>query len=277
MPKLAAGNLTLTRANRAKPQESVYYIWDAEIRGFGLRVNVTGAKVFVMKYRNPEGKQAWLTLNEFFGFKEHLDKATKDAAQAKAEESLEKAKAKLAECGQPNGFDLNYAYRNVGLGPKALASVTENLGRVGIKVHGTVASDPASYYSTFIGSPSNIVKMKLGLAGAGWGADFPTPYGFWQSIANSNAILPEGNSNYPSLKDATVDSSLEALTKETDPAKVAELGNTVDHAVMDAAVYLPFVLDKTFFYRNPRLTNIYLNGGVGNYYDYVNVGTSDGM
>ena len=190
---------------------------------------------------------------------------------------LEKAKAKLAECGQPNGFDLNYAYRNVGLGPKALASVTENLGRVGIKVHGTVASDPASYYSTFIGSPSNIVKMKLGLAGAGWGADFPTPYGFWQSIANSNAILPEGNSNYPSLKDATVDSSLEALTKETDPAKVAELGKTVDHAVMDAAVYLPFVLDKTFFYRNPRLTNIYLNGGVGNYYDYVNVGTSDGM
>jgi hypothetical protein len=25
------------------------------------------------------------------------------------------------------------------------------------------------------------------------------------------------------------------------------------------------------------LTNIYLNGGVGNYYDYVNIGTSDGM
>lgn len=190
---------------------------------------------------------------------------------------LAMAKQKLTECGQPNGFDLNYAYRNVGLGPKALASVTENLGRVGIKVHGIVASDPASYYSTFIGSPSNIVKLKLGLAGAGWGADFPTPYGFWQSIANSNAILPEGNSNYPSLKDATVDSTLAALTKENDPAKVADLGKTVSHAVMDAAVYLPFVLDKTFFYRNPRLTNIYLNGGVGNYYDYVNIGTSDGM
>jgi integrase len=100
MPKLAAGNLTLTRANRAKPQEAVYYIWDAEIRGFGLRVNVTGAKVFVMKYRNPEGKQAWLTLNEFFGFKEHLDKATKDAAQTKAEESLEKAKARAREYRQ---------------------------------------------------------------------------------------------------------------------------------------------------------------------------------
>jgi peptide/nickel transport system substrate-binding protein len=191
--------------------------------------------------------------------------------------NLVMAKQKLAECGQPNGFDLNYAYLDSGLGRKGLASVSVNLGRVGIKVHGVASNDPASYYLTFIGSPSNVKKMKLGMASVGWGADTATATGFWQSIAKGDSIMPEGNANYPSLEDATVDQSLDALAMETDPTKVADLGRTISHAVMDSAVYLPFALDKMFFYRNPRLTNIYLNGGVGNYYDYVNIGTSDGM
>ncbi len=188
---------------------------------------------------------------------------------------LDKAKAKLAECGQPNGFSINMAYTNSGLGPKLFASVQQNLARVGIKV-GSAPADASQYYSTWIGSPKNIVDKKIGLAVAGWGADFPTSYGFWQSIANGNAILPTGNSNYPSLNDPAVNAALEGLTKEGDPTKVADLAKTVDQTVMGNAVYLPVQFDKTFYYRNPRLTNIYLNGGVGNYYDYVNVGTSDG-
>ncbi len=97
MPKLTEGNLTLTDAIRAKPKGSVYYIWDREIRGFGLRINVTGAKVFVMKYRNPEGKQAWLTLHEFDYRKSSNDKTKESLAQVQAKESLDKAKAKARE------------------------------------------------------------------------------------------------------------------------------------------------------------------------------------
>jgi peptide/nickel transport system substrate-binding protein len=188
---------------------------------------------------------------------------------------LEQAKAKLQECGQPNGFSINLAYVNQGLGPDLFASVQQNLGRVGIKVGGA-PSDQATYYSTWIGSPKNLIDQKIGLGIAGWGADFPTAYGFWQSIANGNAILPEGNSNYPSLNDPKVNDLLDQLTKEGDKDKAKALAVSLDQQVMANAVYLPVQFDKTFYYRNPRLTNVYLNGGVGNYYDYVNIGTSDG-
>lgn len=185
---------------------------------------------------------------------------------------IEGAKAKLAECGQPNGFNINMAYVNSGVGPDLFASVQQNLGRIGIKI-GSAPNDGSSYYSTWIGSPKNIIDQKIGVAVAGWGADFPTAYGFWQSIANGNAILPEGNSNYPSLNDPKVNDLLDQLTKEGDKAKADDLAKQLDQQVMSNAVYLPVQFDKTFYYRNPRLTNIYLNGGVGNYYDYVNVGT----
>jgi peptide/nickel transport system substrate-binding protein len=188
---------------------------------------------------------------------------------------LEKAKAKLAECGQPSGFSMNLAYGTSGVSPKLFASVQQNLARVGIKVNGAPA-DPSSYFSTWIGSPKNIIEQKIGLAIAGWGADFPTAFGFWQSIANGNAIIPEGNTNYPSLNDPKVNGLLDSLTKELDPAKAKDLATQLDQAVMDNAVMLPVQYDKMFTYRNPRLTNIYLNGGVGMYYDYVNIGTSDG-
>lgn len=184
---------------------------------------------------------------------------------------LEKAKAKLAECGQPNGFDINMAYVNEGLGPKLFASMQQNLGRVGIKVNSS-PSEQSTYYSTFIGSPENIKAKKLGIAVAGWGADFPTPYGFWQSIANGAAIVPQGNSNYPSLDDPEVNKLIDSLKVESDRGKQQEIGKAIDAGVMGNAVYLPFNFDKTFYYRNPGLTNIFLNGGVGNYYDYVQLG-----
>lgn len=185
---------------------------------------------------------------------------------------IEAAKAKLVECGKPDGFSINMAYVNSGVGPDVFASVQQNLARIGVKI-GSAPNDGSSYYSTWIGSPKNIIDQKIGLAVAGWGADFPTAYGFWQSIANGNAILPEGNSNYPSLNDPKVNDLLDQLTKEGDKAKSEDLAKQLDQQVMSNAVYLPFQFDKTFYYRNPRLTNIYLNGGVGNYYDYVNVGT----
>ena len=40
---------------------------------------------------------------------------------------------------------------------------------------------------------------------------------------------------------------------------------------------LPYIFDKTLYYRNPRLTNIYLLAGTGYYYDYVNVGVDNGQ
>lgn len=188
---------------------------------------------------------------------------------------IAKAKSKLQECGQPNGFPINIAYPNTGVGPKLYASLQQSLSKVGIKASG-LPGDQKTYYSGYINVPANVLSKKIGLAVAGWGADFPTAYGFWASIANGAAINPNGTSNYVSENNPTVNQAIADLTKTTDPAQIATLAKTVDQTVMNDAVYLPFQFDKTFYYRNPRLTNIYLNGGVGNYYDYVNIGVSDG-
>ncbi len=186
---------------------------------------------------------------------------------------LNLAKQKLQECGQPNGFTTNFAYVNTGLGPKLFASMQQNLSRVGIKLT-SAPGEQSTYYSTWIGSPANLKAKGIGLAVAGWGADFPTPYGFWQSIANGAAIVPNGNSNYPSLNDPAVNKLIDSLTSQGDRSAAADTGKQIDAGVMGNAVYLPYVFDKTFFYRAAKLTNVYLNGGVGNYYDFVNIGTS---
>ena len=39
---------------------------------------------------------------------------------------------------------------------------------------------------------------------------------------------------------------------------------------------LPFQYDKTLYWHTARLTNLYLQAGLGYYYDYVNVGVDDG-
>ena len=184
---------------------------------------------------------------------------------------LTKAKEALAKCGKPDGFSTNLGYNTPSqTGPKVFAAEQAALARVGIKVT-PITSDTADYYSTFIGSPANIANQQIGIAIAAWGADFPSGYGFWQSIANGNSILPAGNSNYPSLNDPVVNNILnEAPAGKATPADFS----TLDNQVMKDAVYLPILFGKSLYYRNPRLTNVtsdnVLSFGI---YDFVNVGT----
>jgi peptide/nickel transport system substrate-binding protein len=44
---------------------------------------------------------------------------------------------------------------------------------------------------------------------------------------------------------------------------------------MEGAYYLPFVVDKALNYRNPRLTNVYINQALA-MVDFQALGTSDG-
>jgi peptide/nickel transport system substrate-binding protein len=188
---------------------------------------------------------------------------------------IAKAKELLTACGQPNGFELNMAYVPGGKADKVLAATQQALAKIGITVKGS-AGEQASYYSSFIGSPANVISKNLGMAIAGWGPDFPSLNGFYQTIASGKAIKPSGTSNYASLNDPKVNDAIDAAASESDTAKLDELGKTINHGIMDNAVYLPFLWDAAYYYRNPRLTNIYLTPALGTYYDYVNIGTSDG-
>jgi peptide/nickel transport system substrate-binding protein len=188
---------------------------------------------------------------------------------------IEKAKQSLQACGQPNGFSVNMAYVAQGRSIQVFNAVQQALGRVGIKVNSAPGSQD-TYYATYIGSPANIKNKKLGIAVAGWSADFPSGDGFWNSLVNGETILPTGNTNYASINEKKINDLLKEGQANSDDKKADEIYTNVDKKVSDLAIMLPFVWDKTLFYRNPRLTNIYNMMGISGYYDGVNAGVSDG-
>jgi peptide/nickel transport system substrate-binding protein len=183
---------------------------------------------------------------------------------------LTKAKDELTQCGQPNGFDVKMAYRNnSSKNINDFGAVQQALARVGIKVTG-LPHGATGYYGGYIGKPDTVKTVGIGLADAGWGPDFPTGAGFWNSIAASNA--PPGGGNYYQLKDPKIDDLLKQASASTGTHD--DLYKALDAQFMSDAVAIPFVWDKTLFYRNPRMTNVYNNTALGGYYDFVNIGVS---
>jgi peptide/nickel transport system substrate-binding protein len=180
-----------------------------------------------------------------------------------------KAKAELALCGKPSGFATKFAYSTPSeTGPKLFQTEQTALARVGITLTAAPAA-ASSYYSTFAGSPANVKSQGLGIISAGWGADFPTYYGFYNNIVNGGAILPTGNSNYGSINDPTVNSILD----NTAAASTQATGLTLSKALMATAGDLPYVWSKSLYYRNPRLTNVTSDNALAfGIYDFVNVG-----
>src|SRR4051812_8163921 len=41
------------------------FIWDGELRGFGLKVEAAGTKSFVLQYRNAEGRKRRIVLGRY--------------------------------------------------------------------------------------------------------------------------------------------------------------------------------------------------------------------
>ena len=61
-------NITIskTTCTKAAPQAAAYTLWDDRLPGFGLRVMPSGAKSFVLKFRDADsGRQHWHTLGRF--------------------------------------------------------------------------------------------------------------------------------------------------------------------------------------------------------------------
>ena len=183
-----------------------------------------------------------------------------------------KAKAELAACGQPNGFSTKMAYGTPsGRAAAAFAVEQAALAKVGIQITADT-HDSASYYSTWVGSPGNLKSQGIGIAFAGWGADFPTGVGFFQSITNGNAILPTGNSNYASLNDPTVN----AVLDKAPAGKATESDwESLNNAIAQSGTYLPILYEKTLYYRNPQMTNVTSDNALAfGIYDFVNVGVT---
>jgi peptide/nickel transport system substrate-binding protein len=171
---------------------------------------------------------------------------------------LAKAKDELAKCGKPNGFTTVIAARNKGKEPKVAEALQQALAKVGITA--TIdSSDPSLYFRSTIGSPDNVHKKGYGLMNAGWGADFPTGFGYLDVLVDGDKILPSGNNNYEELNDPAIQDLIKQALASTDPKKAASLWGQINAKVMETGSLLPYVYDKALNYRNPRLTNVYID------------------
>ena len=187
---------------------------------------------------------------------------------------LTAAKTALTACGHPTGFTTGLAYRSDR--PKevqAAQSLQAALARVGITVqlHGYPSG---TYYTDFAGSPNYVHQHDLGIDMGGWAADWPDGYGFLDEISNGNAIAPSGNTNIEELNDPAVNNMFsQAASATITPTQETAIWPKIDMQIMKDAGILPEVYAKSLLYRNPAVTNVYVQDYYG-MYNYAVLGVS---
>ncbi|MFD3440558.1 ABC transporter substrate-binding protein [Streptomyces sp. NPDC058685] len=185
--------------------------------------------------------------------------------------NVEKAKAALKACGKPNGFKTTIAVRNNKPVEVATAVSLQNaLKQVGIDAQ--VDQFDGAQTSGIIGSPKVVKDKGYGIIIMGWGADFPSGQGFSQPLVDGRFILQSGNNNFSELNDPAINKLFDQAIAETDPDKAGEIYKQMNQKVSEAAVYLPFVYDKTITWRSTRLTNAYTADAYNGRYDYASLG-----
>ncbi|MFJ1565477.1 ABC transporter substrate-binding protein [Streptomyces erythrochromogenes] len=185
--------------------------------------------------------------------------------------NLEKAKEALKACGKESGFKTTIAVRNNKPVEVATAVSLQNaLKQVGIEAD--VDQFDGAQTSGIIGSPKVVKEKGYGIIIMGWGADFPTGQGFSQPLVDGRFILQSGNNNFSELNDPAINSLFDQAIAETDPAKAGDIYKQMNQKVSEAAVYLPFVYDKTITWRSSRLTNAYTTDAYNGRYDYASLG-----
>jgi peptide/nickel transport system substrate-binding protein len=184
---------------------------------------------------------------------------------------VEKAKAALQACGQPNGFSTSVSYRNSRPKEQAVAeSLQQSLAKVGIKL--TLKPYPAGdYYKLYAGKPDFAKSNQLGLIVTGWGADWPDGFGFLSQIVDSRTIRASGGNYNFSVKDKNVDALIDKALITTDATERAKIWVDADRKVMEGAYDLPGIWAKGLLYRPSTLTNVFVTDGF-QMYDYLALG-----
>ena len=183
------------------------------------------------------------------------------------------AKAALAKCGQPNGFETNVSYRAERPKEKATAeSLQQSLAKVGIKL--TIKAYPiADYTKLYAGKPDYAKANKLGIIIYGWGADWPDGFGFLSQIVDSRVIRAAGGNTNLGIKIPAVDAQLDKALVTTDVKAREAIWGDIDKLVMENAAVIPGVWSKGLLFRPANLTNVFVNDALGQY-DYAAMGTT---
>jgi peptide/nickel transport system substrate-binding protein len=175
------------------------------------------------------------------------------------------AKQQLTLCGQPHGFSIGLAYRSDRPTDVSAAQALQTaLAAVGIKV--TLDGYPTGeYYSNYAGVPAFMKVHNIGIALGGWGADWPDGFGFLYDLTDGATIASAGNTNISMINNPTINSLFNSAAADTNSASATATYAQVDKDVMAQAYILPIVYQKVLLYRNPDLTNVYMDQYYGMY------------
>ncbi|GAA3721326.1 ABC transporter substrate-binding protein [Spinactinospora alkalitolerans] len=189
------------------------------------------------------------------------------------EGDIDKAGEKLEECGQEDGFSTNLGVRSDRPAEVAAAEALQQaLARADIDVD--IEQFPSdTFTNTQAGSPDFVHDNELGLNIYGWMPDWPSGYGYMSQILDGDSIKEAGNSNISEFDDPEVNELFDEVVTVEDPAGQAEIYARIDEMVMEEAVIVPMIFQKSVLYRPENLTNVYFNPS-WKMYDYMALGTT---
>ncbi len=180
------------------------------------------------------------------------------------------AKSQLQQCGKPSGFSTTIAIRtDETKEPQVATALQASLAKVGIKAD--IFNTTVRASTSTEGTPSFVHSHGIGLIITGWGADWPSGFGFYEDITNGKFISPAGNYNYSELNDPAINNELDTVMSKATTAERLQVYQQINRQVMQQAVWLPLVYQKALLYRNPRMTNVFYSGGLL-MYDYSQIG-----
>ena len=105
----------------------------------------------------------------------------------------------------------------------------------------------------------------LGIDFGGWAPDWPDGYGFFNFISAGDTIGAAGNTNIEELNDPVVNSDLAKMAGANNEAQRNSYTSQIDLQIMKDGAILPEVYAKALLYRNPAVTNAYVQPYYGMY------------
>ncbi len=130
-------------------------------------------------------------------------------------------------------------------------ALVAQFAQVGIQV--TVqASDPATFYTSGVGSPAAIAAGQYGMVLATYAAVLPTPASFLVPLVDGRSITAQaGNANYALLDDPTVNAAVDTARAGGDPAAWAAVAT----AAAATHAFVPLAENRMQLLAGQRLRN----------------------
>ncbi len=194
----------------------------------------------------------------------------------KAKQLLQTCESQLQTAGQWNASDLNFTISTWSDQPKMVAAiqvVQQDLKQVGFNP--TVSNHPSNtFFSNYSGLPSYEKANRVAISYTGWGADFPTGYGFMYIILTNAGISQSGGTYNLSYWDSpTFDNYLKQALQATSSTQEDADYAKADQYALQQAVVVPVLYDRALFYRPASATNVLFDEAYG-MYNYSLIGST---